>query len=95
VGSAAFSVQLARPAAGDLDKLAKSRRQEILDDIGRLRDDPFPKRPTKRKLKGFKAPYYRLRCGEFRVLYRIDGPVVTIMRVINRNELERIIKSLK
>ena len=95
MGSATFSVQLAGPAAGDLDKLSKKQRHEVLEDIGKLRDDPFPKRPAKRKLKGFKAPYYRLRCGDYRVLYRTDGPVVTIMRIINRSELERIVKSLK
>jgi len=45
-----------------------------------------------KKLKGFKPPLYRLRSGDYRVLYRLQSHNITIMRIINRKELEKIIK---
>ncbi len=48
-----------------------------------------------KKLKGFTFAFYRLRAGNYRVLYRIDARLVTIMRVVNRKDLEKIAKRLK
>jgi mRNA-degrading endonuclease RelE of RelBE toxin-antitoxin system len=47
-----------------------------------------------KKLKGFRPPLYRLRSGDYRVLYRVLGDTVTIMRVIDRKDLEKIIKRI-
>lgn len=90
-----FSVQLAKPAVADLDELRGEARMEVLQDLAKLRDDPLPGGQDKKKLKGFKAPMYRLRSGDYRVPYRIDGSAVTILRVIDRKDLERIVKRLR
>lgn len=90
-----FSVQLTKPAAADLQSLPDSVRRTILEDISILEQDPFPSGPNKKKLKGFKFPLYRLRAGDYRVLYRIDQELVTVMRVIDRKDLERTIRRLR
>jgi mRNA-degrading endonuclease RelE of RelBE toxin-antitoxin system len=49
----------------------------------------------KKKRRGFGFPLYRLRVADYRILYRIDETTVTIMRVVDRKDLERAIKRLK
>ncbi len=88
-----FSIRLTNSATNDLD--STDVREQIIYDIKTLSDNPLPTGANIKKLKGFIPPLYRLRSGDYRVLYRIEGLFVTIMRVINRKELERTIKRLK
>ncbi len=90
---ARFGVRLTKSAADDLD--GTQEREQIVSDIKRLSDNPLPTGANVKKLKGFNPPLYRLRSGGYRVLYIIEGLVVTIMRVIDRKELERTIKRIK
>jgi mRNA interferase RelE/StbE len=90
-----FSVRLTRSAEGDLSQIPIEIRRGILSDIRQLSSAPFPPRTQVRKLKGFKPPLYRLRTGDYRIIYRVEAGTVFIMRVIDRKELERIIKRLK
>jgi len=89
-----FSVQLTKPAKADLEKIPASTRPPILEGIASLEENPFPG-PNKRRLRGFKFPLYRLRVEDFRARYRIDQQLVTIMRIINRKDLEKITRHLK
>jgi len=70
-------------------------RARIIEGIKSLGQDPFPSPPSKKKLKGFGFPCYRLRIADHRVLYRIDKITVTVMRIIDRKDLEKAIKRLK
>jgi mRNA interferase RelE/StbE len=90
-----FDIQITQSAADDLNSVPNDLRKNILTDIKNLSSNPFPYGTHIKKLKGFKPPLYRLRSGDFRILYRIGGHMITIMRVINRKELERVIKRLK
>jgi mRNA interferase RelE/StbE len=90
-----FDIQLTKAAAGDLDSIPDDLRRRILQDINILSTNPFLYRSNVKKLKGFKPPLYRLRSGDYRVLYRVKDETATIMRVIDRKDLERIIKRLK
>lgn len=90
-----FSVQLTGRAADDLDQIPIEIRREILSDIRQLSSAPFPPGTHVKKLKGFKPPLYRLRTGDYRIIYRVEARVIFIMRIINRKDLERIIKRLK
>jgi mRNA-degrading endonuclease RelE of RelBE toxin-antitoxin system len=87
-------VQLTRAASSDLDRLAATDRASVLHDLRTLADAPIGPPPRIKRLKGLGFPLYRLRSGGFRALYRIDGPVVTIMRVIDRRDLERTLRRL-
>lgn len=88
-----FSIRLTNSAASDLD--GTQDREQLISDIKTLCENPLPAGVNIKKLKGFNPPLYRLRSGDYRVLYRIEGLTVTIMRIINRKGLERTIKRLK
>jgi mRNA interferase RelE/StbE len=90
-----FAVQLTRPAVRDLGTLPGTVHSRIIEGIMSLRQDPLPSPPLKKKLKGFGYPLYRLRVADYRLLYRIDEQTVTIMRVVDRKDLEKAIRRLK
>lgn len=90
-----FTVQLTRVAARDPDHLPASARDQVSQDLRALNETPFGQPPRIKRLKGFPFPLYRLRSGDYRVLYRVDANLVTVMRVINRKELERTLRQLR
>ncbi len=90
-----FSLQLTKQARSDLEHLSLPLQKQIAKDIETLAKNPFPQASRIKKLKGFSFPLYRLRSGDFRVLYRTDGNQVTLMRVIDRKFLDRIISRLR
>jgi len=67
----------------------------ILRQIKALERDVFPDGKCIRKLKGLKGAFYRLRVGEYRAVFDVESDSVTIHRVINRKDLERVISTLK
>ena len=89
-----LAVVLTDHATGDLDSLPIRVRLQISQDIASLARDPLPPRPGTKKLKGYRPPLYRLRAGDYRVLYRVAGKTVTVIRVIARRDLERALHSL-
>jgi mRNA interferase RelE/StbE len=89
-----FSIRLTRSAEDDLDRIPGKIRRAILSDVQRLSGAPFPPGAHLKKLVGFKPPLYRMRTGDFRVLYRVEAEAVFLLRVIDRKELERAIKKL-
>jgi mRNA interferase RelE/StbE len=90
-----FDIQLTKTAAGDLDSIRDDLRRKIIEDTKVLSTNPFLSGGGIKKLRGCKPPLYRLRSGDYRVLYRVHGNLVTIMRIIDRKDLERIIKRIK
>jgi mRNA-degrading endonuclease RelE of RelBE toxin-antitoxin system len=90
----AFSVQLTKHAGADLDR-PQDIQLRIVGQLAALAANPFPSGQAKKRLKGFGFPLYRLRVGDHRVLYRIDARLITIMRVIDRKDLDRIARRLK
>jgi mRNA interferase RelE/StbE len=92
---AEFDVRLTEPAVRDIQSLPENARAGIIDGFIALRQYPFPAPPLIKKLKGFGHPLYRMRTGDYRILYRIDKTIITVMRVIDRKDLDRTIKRLK
>ena len=90
-----FNIQLTKTAADDLGFIPGDLRRKTLQNIKTLSTNPFLFGDTIKKLRGFKPPLYRLRSRDYRVLYRVQGETLTIMRVIDRKDLERIIKRIK
>jgi mRNA-degrading endonuclease RelE of RelBE toxin-antitoxin system len=90
-----FQVVLTEHAISDIEGIQKELRAHIHQDILGLQSAPFPAGKRIKRLKGFRPPVYRLRSGNFRVLYHIHGDTVTILRVIDKKILERVIKRLK
>jgi len=90
-----FTVQLTRAAAKDLDDVPPAARAQVIEDLRTLEENPTARPPRIKRLKGFPFPLYRLRSGDFRVLYRIDATTITAMRVINRKDLEKTLRRLR
>ncbi|OGF68212.1 MAG: hypothetical protein A2Y62_05335 [Candidatus Fischerbacteria bacterium RBG_13_37_8] len=86
---------MTRAAANDLDHIAEELKNKILIDIRNLGSNPFLSGGSIKKLRGFKPALYRLRSGDFRIIYHVENRLITIMRIINRKELEKIMKNLK
>ena len=89
-----FNVTLTEHAISDLEDIPKELRYQIHRDLRNLESTPFPSGTTIKRLKGFRPPVYRLRSGNFRILYHIEENNVMILRVIDRKLLERAIRRL-
>lgn len=72
--------------------MAEAARSKVVGDLRTLEKRPLGSPPRVRRLRGFPFPLYRLRSGDYRVLYRIDAEVVTILRVIDRKDLDRVLR---
>jgi len=90
-----FEIQLTYSAAEDLDCIPEDHRIKIIALIKKFASDPFTLGVNIKKLKGFKLPLYRVRSGDYRILYRVQEKTITIMRVIDRKDLDKVIKRLK
>jgi mRNA interferase RelE/StbE len=90
-----FRIKLTKSAVDDLNSISNDQRQKILSNIKILSADPLLFGSNIKKLRGFKRPLYRLRSGNYRVLYLVQGHIVIIMRIIAGKDLERIIKRIR
>ncbi|OGQ04257.1 MAG: plasmid stabilization protein [Deltaproteobacteria bacterium RIFCSPLOWO2_01_FULL_45_74] len=83
-----YAVYLEKAAQKDLDKLPKNRFDQIISKIKSLSDNP---RPTGcRKITGSQNDW-RIRIGDYRVVYEIDdkAKAVRVMRARHRREVYR------
>jgi mRNA-degrading endonuclease RelE of RelBE toxin-antitoxin system len=86
------TVQLTRAATKDLDRLSDGLRAAIVQDLYALCTDPIGRPPRIKRLRGCGGPVYRLRSGEYRIVYRVDAELITVLRVMNRRDLERALR---
>jgi mRNA interferase RelE/StbE len=89
-----FTVQLTRAGARDLDRVPSVHREQVIEDIQGLQQSPLGPPPRIKRLRGLSSPLFRLRSGDYRILYRVDDTLVTVMRVINRRDLDRALRQL-
>ena len=87
-----LSVQLSPRALRDLKNLPKPYASTILDDLEILKTPPWPASPKVKRLQG--TPYLRLRSGDFRSIFLREDQKVVILRIVNRKDLERVLKTL-
>lgn len=79
-----YTVEISKWAARDLAEMPKRDRKRVRDKIEALAEDPRPDGCT--KLKGEFAGLYRVRAGDFRVIYSIHDAalLVQVIRVRQR-----------
>jgi mRNA-degrading endonuclease RelE of RelBE toxin-antitoxin system len=85
-------IQLTRTATKDLDRLDPGLRDQLVRDLRDLPTAPTGRPPRIKRLRGYGAPLYRLRSGDYRVL--VDADLITVLRIINRRDLERALRQL-
>ncbi|MCK4949550.1 MAG: type II toxin-antitoxin system RelE/ParE family toxin [Thermoplasmata archaeon] len=69
--------QTARKQLEALDKGTRARIKRALRNID-------PSRSTVKRLKGPKRDYFRLRVGEYRVVFTVEGKRVLVVRILHR-----------
>lgn len=81
-----YTIELKPAAVRDLRKLAKGLQKRIAARIDELADNPRP--PGVEKLSG-ERHYYRLRVGNYRIVYEVkeDVPLVLVIRIGHRREI--------
>jgi mRNA-degrading endonuclease RelE of RelBE toxin-antitoxin system len=87
-----FQVALTDHAIADLKDIPAEYQPQINSDLKALESNPFPHASSRKRLRGFRPPLYRLRSGNFRILYRIQEKTVIILRVLDRKMLGRILR---
>jgi len=85
---ASCKVEVKKSALKDLEKLDKHYISKIFQKIESLSENPRPVQSL--KLKGSRDSY-RLRVGDFRIIYQIDDPTktVTVFGIGHRKEVYR------
>jgi len=84
-----FEVVISESALKQLRKLEQEPIDRIKNHFTVLKEDPFTKRPGAdiKKLKGFKNPeLYRLRVGDYRIVYTIIKDSVKITEIFHRSK---------
>jgi mRNA interferase RelE/StbE len=82
-----YTIEIARPARRQLKKLDPTARKKISQRIDRLAKEPRP--PGVVKLTDVSPPLYRVREGQYRILFTIDDDklIVLVVRIGHRSEV--------
>lgn len=84
-----YEVEISESAEKFLGKVPKKDRLRIIDKIEELADDQMPSGSI--KLQGQRPNLYRIRSGDYRVLYSIkkDVLIVLVVEIGHRREIYR------
>jgi mRNA interferase RelE/StbE len=83
-------IDFLKRAAKRLVSLPFKQRRQIAVKIRELSFSPYPNDST--KLKGY--PFYRVDCGEYRVIYEVAGETLSILVIGKRND-NQVYKEMK
>lgn len=85
----AYVVEFTPAARRQLRKLDRPIQQRILRRVEKLATQPLPK--AAKKLQGTSDPLFRVREGDYRIIYMIekDRLIVLIVRIGHRSEVYR------
>jgi mRNA interferase RelE/StbE len=78
-----LALDLTRQAIDFVDRLQPKQQRQIGERLTQLANDPNSL-PTE-QLKGY-APWRRLKSGEFRIVYEVDGNTLKIHLIGKRND---------
>ncbi len=89
----AYRIEVTPRARKDLKALPTRERQRVADQIDALKTNPRPQ--NCKKLKG-REDFYRIRVGDYRVVYQVENEVllILIVRIGDRKEIYEIIRRL-
>lgn len=86
---ASYKIEIKKSASKEIADLPKAILLRVLEQIGALADNPRPK--GCKKLSGDEK--YRIRVGEYRILYAIEDDILTvfIVKAAHRKEVYRML----
>jgi mRNA interferase RelE/StbE len=84
-----YTILFTKQAAKSLQKIPADTARLIREKLDQITDDPFAPHPNASKLQG--RPGYRLRAGDWRVIYEIqkDELVIVVLKIAPRGEVYR------
>ncbi|MGD0092869.1 MAG: type II toxin-antitoxin system RelE/ParE family toxin [Planctomycetota bacterium] len=77
-----YDVQFKPRAERDMKNLPREIAGRIVEKLDFMREDLHG---DVKRLTNF-TPEYRLRVGDYRVLFELEGPVVVVYRVVHRRD---------
>lgn len=81
-------MHIERRAVKELEKTTSSIRQIILEKISTILSmQPFPKGDNPKRLKGVRG--FRLRIGDYRVIYTVEKNLILIYAIRHRKDAYR------
>jgi mRNA interferase RelE/StbE len=82
-----YTIEISTSAARAVDKLEKANRLRVVGAIELLSVDPRP--PGAKMLRGGEQGRWRVRIGDYRIVYAIedDQLLVLVLRVAHRREV--------
>ena len=82
-----YRVEIKRSAGKELERLPAADKRRVISRIRTLADDPRPQ--GAKKLSGEEK--YRIRQGDYRILYEIHDEIITVVvvRIAHRREVYR------
>ncbi len=82
-----FTVEYSLQASKFLQKCDRELRKRIIDKIDKLKENPISH--DSKFVAGFKEKLYRIRIGDYRVLYEVDheGKIIGIVKIDNRSKV--------
>ena len=85
----AYHIEIKQSAVRELAKIPKAQRRLVSRKIDALANDPHPK--GHRKLKGRQEEAYRIRAGDYRIIYQVQEKKLTVfvIRIGHRKEVYR------
>jgi mRNA interferase RelE/StbE len=83
-----YALEFTASASREFRALDRQFQRRVSEKVNALCEDTFP--PGSKKLKA-QADHFRIRVGDYRVVYRVDGKrvVIVIVRVGHRREIYR------
>ena len=82
-----YSIEIKKSAVKEIEHLSRKDTKAVLNEIASLSDNPRPH--GSKKLSGQEK--YRVRCGDYRILYAIEDDVLIIyvVKVGHRKDVYR------
>jgi mRNA-degrading endonuclease RelE of RelBE toxin-antitoxin system len=94
-----YEIFLKPTAVKDMDRLSRFDAVAVSDVMEEcLSNDPAKESKSRiKRLKGISNPDYRLKAGDYRVFYAIDGAAgqVNVLRVLHKEEIQEYYEELK
>jgi len=85
-----YNIEFSKKAYKDIKTLSKEEKRKIIEKIKELKSvSMIIRKEDTKKLRSFKN-VYRLRVGNFRVIYSVLNEIILIIRIIDRKNLKRI-----
>ena len=83
-----YSIRFTLHAQHDFSALDRTVQQRLRRHIDHLGENPFP--PGAKKLHA-EEPYYRIRVGDYRVIYQVEAHqlVIIVVKIGHRREVYR------